>query len=82
MSDEGGDKIDDEEELAALDWRVRAGPRNKPTKGEREEHEATHVPFRVRTLHDGKGSHPSSHCKTERVKMSPGGPSSTWIISS
>ena len=44
MSDEGGDKIDDEE--AAPDWRVRAGPRNKPTQREREEHEATHVPFR------------------------------------
>ena len=46
MSDEGGDKIDDEEELAAPDWQVRAGLRNKPTQREREEHEATHVPFR------------------------------------
>ena len=45
-SDEGGDNIDDEEELAALDWRMRAGPRNMPTQREREEHEATHVPFR------------------------------------
>ena len=27
-------------------WRVRAGPRNKPTQKEREEHEATHVQFR------------------------------------
>ena len=35
-----------EEELTAPDWRVRAGPRNKPTQREREEHEATHVPFR------------------------------------
>ena len=35
---------------------MRAGPRNKPTQREREEHEATHVPLRlVRTLHDGKG---------------------------
>ena len=46
MADEEGDKIDDEEELAAPDWRVRAGPRNKPTQREREEHEATHLPFR------------------------------------
>ena len=46
MSDEEGDEIDGEEELAAPDWRVRAGPRNKPTQREREEHEATHVPFR------------------------------------
>ena len=44
MSD--GDRIDGEEELAAPDWLVVAGPRNKPTQEEREEHEATHVPFR------------------------------------
>ena len=31
--------------LATPDWRVRAGPRNRPTQKEREEHEATHVPF-------------------------------------
>ena len=68
MSGEEGDEIDGEEELAAPDWRVRAGPRNKPTQWEREEHEATHVPFRdwcVRTLHDGKGSHPSPCCTAE-----------------
>ena len=35
MSDEEGDEIDGEEELAAPDWRVRAGPRNKPTQRER-----------------------------------------------
>ena len=29
MSDEEGDGIDGEEELAPPDWRVRAGPRNK-----------------------------------------------------
>ena len=46
MSDGDGGEIDGEEELAAPDWRVRAGPRNKPTQREREEHEATHVPFR------------------------------------
>ena len=46
MSDEEGDEIDGEEELAAPHRRVRAGPRNKPTQREREEHEATHVPFR------------------------------------
>ena len=46
MSVEEGNGIDDEEELAAPDWRVRAGPRNKPTQRESEEHEATHVPFR------------------------------------
>ena len=35
-----------DEELAPPDWRVRAGPRNKPIQKEREEHEATHVPSR------------------------------------
>ena len=29
------DEIDGEEELAAPDWRVRAGPRSKPTQRER-----------------------------------------------
>ena len=46
MSDEEGGEIDGEEELAARDWRVRAGPRSKPTRREREEHEVRHVPFR------------------------------------
>ena len=46
MSSDERDEIDGEEELAAPGWRVRAGPRNKPTQREREEHEATHVPFR------------------------------------
>ena len=46
MSDGEGEKIDGEEELAAPDWRVRAGPRNKPTQRERDEPEAPHVPFR------------------------------------
>ena len=46
MSDEEGDRIEDEGEFAAPDWRGRAGARNKPTQREREEHEATHMPFR------------------------------------
>ena len=46
MSVEGGDGVDGEEWLATPDWRVSAGPRNRPTQKEREEHEATHVPFR------------------------------------
>ena len=51
MSDEEGNGIDGEEELAAPDWRVRAGPRNKPTQRERREREATHVPFRDWCVH-------------------------------
>ena len=46
VEDEEGDRIDGEEEEAAPDQRMRAGPRNKPSLKEREEHEATHVPFR------------------------------------
>ena len=46
MSDEEGYIIEDAGEFAAPDERVRAGPRNKPTQREREEHEATHMPFR------------------------------------
>ena len=53
-SEEGGDAMIDEEgagvggevEAKTADWRVRAGPRNKPSAKEREEHEATHMPFR------------------------------------
>ena len=36
MSDQEGGGIYGEEELAAPDWRLRAGPRNKPTQKERE----------------------------------------------
>ena len=46
MSFEERDGIEGEGEVALPDWRVGAGPRNKPTQKEREEHEATHVPFR------------------------------------
>ena len=40
------DGVDSDEESATPDWRVRAGPRNRPTQAKREEHEVTHVPFR------------------------------------
>ena len=43
MSDEEGDEIDGEEELAAPDWRVRAGPRNKTTQRERERSTKQHT---------------------------------------
>ena len=46
MSDEEERETDGEGVLAVPDWKVRAGPRSKPTQREREEHEATHVPFR------------------------------------
>ena len=50
--EEGEDAMTDEEVdggeggAGTGDWRVRAGPRNKPTAREREEHEVTHILFR------------------------------------
>ena len=41
MTDEEG------EEAGTVHWRVRAGPRNKPTAREREEHEATRMPSTI-----------------------------------
>ena len=35
MSDEEGGETHSEEELAAPDWRVRAGPRSRPTQRDR-----------------------------------------------
>ena len=49
--EEGEDATTDDQgvggegEAGTADWRVRAGPRNKLTAREREEHEATHMPF-------------------------------------
>ena len=49
----------EKEKRGTADWRVRTGPRNKPTARERE-NEATHMPFRDWcTLHDGQRSHSS-----------------------
>ena len=45
MTDEEGEGVDGEGDAGTTDWRVRAAPRNKPTAKEREEHEATHMPF-------------------------------------
>ena len=70
MSD-GGDRIDAEEKLAAPDWRVRARPRNKPTRKEREEHEATHVPFRDWCAHCMMGrGRAHDHVTNKRARIS------------
>ena len=67
MSDDEGGEIDgEEEELAAPDWRVRAGPRSKPTQREREEHEATHVPFRDWCAHCMMGRGRTHHHVTKQ----------------
>ena len=47
--------------MAAPDWRVRAGPTNKPTQREREDHEATHVPFRDWCAHCMMGKDRTHH---------------------
>ena len=68
MSVEEVDGIDGEEELAPTDWRVREGPRNKPTQKERGEREATHVTVQrlVHSLHDGQRMHPSPRHQTRK----------------
>ena len=83
MSDEERNEIDGEEELAAPHWRARAGPRIKPTQREREEHEATRVPFRDWCVHCMMGrGRTIIMLLCRRVKISPDGLSSPWITSS
>ena len=70
---EGGeDAMTDEEGEGAAgttDWRVRAGPRNKPTAREREEHEATHMPFRDWCTHCMMGRGRSQHHRVEEKRV-------------
>ena len=68
MSDEEGDGIDGEEELAPPDWRVRAGPRNRPTQKKREEHEARHVPSRGWCTYCRMGRGRTHHHVTEQKR--------------
>ena len=69
MTDEEGEGVDGEGEARSVDWRVRVGPRNKPTAREREEHEATHMPFRDWCTHcligRGRTDHHVSKQKSE-----------------
>ena len=46
MTDEEGEGVEGEGEAGAADWRVRTGPRNKPTARKRGAQEATHILFR------------------------------------
>ena len=64
--DEGGDGSDGEEELAPPDWHVRAGPSNRPTQQEREEHEATHVRVRNWCIHRTTGTGRTHHHATKQ----------------
>ena len=71
MSEEAGDEVEGEGEVASPDWRVRAGPRNRPTQNCREEDEATHVPFRdwCTTLYDGHRTHPPLRHQTNECGL-------------
>ena len=60
------DGVDSDEESATPDWRVRAGPRNRPTQKNMEEHEATHVPLRDRCTHFMMGSGRTHHHATKQ----------------
>ena len=57
---------DSEEELATPDWRVRAGPRNRPTQKNMEEHEVTHVQLRDRCTHFMMDSGRTHHHATKQ----------------
>ena len=75
MTDEEGEEVDGEGEAGTADWRVRAGPRNKPTAREREEHEATHMPFSDWCTHcmmvRGRTHHHVSKKRSEDVSRRP-----------
>ena len=58
---EEGGGMEGEGEMAPPAWRVRAGSRNKPTQKEREDHEATHVPFRDWCTHSMMGRGGTHH---------------------
>ena len=60
MTDEEGG-VEGGGEAGTADWRVRAGPKNKPTaRGKGRTRSNTHaVPRLVHTLHDGQRSHSS-----------------------
>ena len=75
MTDEEGQGVEGEGEAETANWRVRAGPRNKPTAREREEHEATHMSFRVWCTHcimgRGRTHHHVSKKRSEDLSRRP-----------
>ena len=72
--EEGGVGGEGEGEAGAADSRVRAGPRNKPTAREREEHEAMHMLFRGWCSHCMMGRGRTHHhvSKKKEVRTSQG----------
>ena len=75
ITDEEGEGVGGEGEAGTADWIVRTGPRNKPTGREREEHEATHVPFRDWCTHcmmgRGRSHHHLSKKRSEDLSRRP-----------
>ena len=59
MTDEEGEGVGGEGEAGTAGWRVRVGPRNKFTA--REEHDATHMPFRDWCTHCMMGGGRTHH---------------------
>ena len=78
-SDEEGVVV--EGKMAPPDWRVRAGPRNRPTQKERQEHKATHVPFRDWCTHCMMGR-PIITSQNKKGKINREGPQMQWTITS
>ena len=69
MTDEDGGMEGEGEEAGVADRRVKSGLRNKPTAKEREEHEATHMPFRDWCPHCMMGRGESiTTCQREGVR--------------
>ena len=67
--EEGEDATTDDEgegEAGTADWRVRASQTNKLTGREREEHEATHMPFRDWCAHCIMGRGRTHHHVSKR----------------
>ena len=67
MTDEDGEGVGGGEgEAGTTDWIVRAGPRNKITRRDREEHEATHMLFRDWCTHCMMGRGRIHHVSKKR----------------
>ena len=75
MTHEEGEGGGGEGEAGTSDWRVRAGPGNERTVREREEHEATHMPFRDWCAHcmigRGRTHHHVSKKRSEDLSRRP-----------
>ena len=74
-------KLKAKESLGLSGWRVKAGPRNRPTQKEREgaRSNTRAVQRLVHTLYDGQRTHPSPRKQTIRVGINRDDPQVRWI---